>query len=207
MTAFSTLLGTQPILPIIQANSTEAGVAIATAMHKAGIHLVEVVLRTPASIDALIAIKKALPELCVGAGTITDPSLLTKSINAGSDFIVTPAVSPRLLDALTQSPIPVVPGVSNTADILLAKEFGFTEQKLFPASLCGGEQFLKAVSSVFADIRFCPTGGINEQNYQSYLALSNVIAVGGTWIAQSQWVHNKQFEKVTQACLQVLNNH
>ncbi|MBB1292156.1 bifunctional 4-hydroxy-2-oxoglutarate aldolase/2-dehydro-3-deoxy-phosphogluconate aldolase [Pseudoalteromonas sp. SR41-4] len=207
MTVFSTLLGNQPILPIIQANSSEEGVAIATAMYKAGIHLVEVVLRTPASLDALIAIKKALPDLCVGAGTITDQALLAKSLAAGSDFIVTPAVSPRLLDALSQSSVPVVPGVSNTADILLAKEYGFTEQKLFPASLCGGEQFLKAVSSVFADIRFCPTGGINEQNFKDYLALNNVMAVGGTWVAQSQWVQSKDYEKITQACLQVLNNN
>ncbi|MBB1471223.1 keto-deoxy-phosphogluconate aldolase, partial [Pseudoalteromonas sp. SG41-5] len=113
----------------------------------------------------------------------------------------------RLIDALSQSSVPVVPGVSNTADILLAKEYGFTEQKLFPASLCGGEQFLKAVSSVFADIRFCPTGGINEQNFKDYLALNNVMAVGGTWVAQPQWVQSKDYDKITQACLQVLNNN
>lgn len=204
MKTFSSLLGTQPILPIIQAASAQQGVAIASAMHKAGIHLVEVVLRTPASLDALIAIKQALPDLSVGAGTITDSSLLAQSIEAGSDFIVTPAVSPNLLAELAKCPVPVVPGVSNTADILLAKEYGFTEQKLFPASLCGGDKFLQAVASVFPDIGFCPTGGINSDNYMNYLALKNVLAVGGTWVAQPQWIAAKELDKITQACQQVL---
>ncbi|GAA78405.1 MULTISPECIES: bifunctional 4-hydroxy-2-oxoglutarate aldolase/2-dehydro-3-deoxy-phosphogluconate aldolase [Pseudoalteromonas] len=201
---FSALMASQPILPIIQANDEQQGIDIANAMYESGIHLVEVVLRTEQSINALKAIKHAIPNLIVGAGTVTSTHILDKALNAGADYIVTPAVSSKLLDALSSCEVPCLPGVSNTSDILLATEFGFNEQKLFPASLAGGQPFLKAVSSVFKDVRFCPTGGINQDNYQEYLALSNVFAVGGTWVANPQWVINKQWQLITQACLQVL---
>ncbi|MGL1956874.1 MAG: bifunctional 4-hydroxy-2-oxoglutarate aldolase/2-dehydro-3-deoxy-phosphogluconate aldolase [Colwellia sp.] len=200
MALFSTLLGKQQLLPIIQANDAAEGVNVARAMHESGINLVEVVLRTTASLEALTAIKSALPNLIVGAGTITNEKILNSAINAGADFIVTPAVSQKLLDKLIHCTVPVVPGVSNTADILMTREYGYVEQKLFPASLSGGEKFLSAISSVFQDVKFCPTGGINEQNYQDYLNLANVFAVGGTWVAKPDWVKNKQWEKITQAC-------
>jgi len=200
MTLFSTLLGTQKLLPIIQADTAEQGVNIATAMYEAGINLVEVVLRTDSSLAALTAIKNELPQLHVGAGTITNEEILSKSLDAGADFIVTPAISQKLLGHLSTCPVPVLPGVSNTADILLALEHGFIEQKLFPASLSGGTKFLSAVSSVFKEVTFCPTGGINAENHNDFLALNNVFAVGGTWISKQQWIDNKQWQLITQAC-------
>ena len=200
MTTFSTLLGEQKLLPIIQADTPEDGVNIAKAMHEAGITLVEVVLRTENSLLALSAIKSALPDLIVGAGTVINEELLSKSLYAGADFIVTPAISRSLLSHLTKCPVPVLPGVSNTADILLTLEHGFTEQKLFPASLSGGTNFLSAISSVFKNITFCPTGGINANNYEEYLALKNVFAVGGTWMSQQEWVYDQQWHLITQAC-------
>mgnify|MGYP005989842587 CR=1 FL=1 len=200
MKSFSKLMGEQNLLPIIQANSAEEGVNIANAMFKAGLRLVEVVLRTDASLEALAAIKKALPEIIVGAGTVTNEKILNKAINAGADFIVTPAVSEKLLGHLVNCPIPVLPGVSNTGDILLASEFGFTEMKLFPASLSGGAPFLSGVSSVFQNIKFCPTGGVTQTNKSEYLSLTNVFAVGGTWVARKDWVENEDWEAVFHAC-------
>lgn len=202
--AFSKLMAAQPILPIIQTNDPQQGIAIAKAMHSAGIHLVEVVLRSEQSLQALSAIKSALPDLIVGAGTVTNNDTLQNALSAGADYIVTPAVSPRLLDALASCDVPCLPGVANNADILLASEYGFTEQKLFPASLCGGMAFLKAVSSVFQNIRFCPTGGINADNFNDYLALNNVFAVGGTWVAAPEWVAQQDWQRITQACANVL---
>lgn len=204
MQSFSTLMGNQTLLPIIQADNAEQGVNIAKAMQAAGIKLVEVVLRTPQSLSALSAIKQALPELIVGAGTVTDEHILAKAIAAGSDFIVTPACSPKLLAQLAECGIPALPGVSNTGDILLAQEAGFSELKLFPASLSGGAPFLKAVGSVFQGIRFCPTGGVNADNQQEYLSLANVFAVGGTWVAKSDWVKAGDWAAITQACQQAL---
>jgi len=200
MSSFSALLGNQKLLPIIQADTVEQGVNIARAMHSGGINLVEVVLRTENSLAALTAIKAELPNLLVGAGTVINKSLLSKSLDAGADFIVTPASSAKLLTHLAECSVPVLPGVSNTADMLLATEFGFTEQKLFPASLSGGAKFLSAVSSVFQDVSFCPTGGINAQNSNEFLSLKNVFAVGGTWMSKQEWIQKKQWHLITQAC-------
>jgi 2-dehydro-3-deoxyphosphogluconate aldolase/(4S)-4-hydroxy-2-oxoglutarate aldolase len=200
MKSFSSLMGKQTLLPIIQANSVSEGVEIARAMSVAGIHLVEVVLRTAASLDVIKAIKKELPDLKVGAGTVIDADILKQALAAGSDFIITPTISSSLLTHLAQCDVPVLPGVSNSSDILLAREFGYSELKLFPASLSGGAPFLKAMGSVFSGISFCPTGGINEKNQQDFLTLSNVFAVGGTWIANPEWVADKNWSKITSAC-------
>lgn len=200
MTSFSSLMGSQTLLPIIQADTPEQGVNIAKAMAKAGLKLVEVVLRTEQSLAALKAIKEQVPELLVGAGTITNEVILKQAIDAGSDFIVTPAVSDKLLGHLTKCGVPVLPGVSNTGDILMAIEHGYTELKLFPASLSGGAPFLSAVGSVFQGIKFCPTGGVTEQNKGDYLSLNNVIAVGGTWVCPKDWVATGNWEAITDAC-------
>lgn len=200
MKSFKSLLGEQQLLPIIQADSVSVGNQIAQAMQAAGIKLVEVVLRTSASLDILKSIKEQFPDLTVGAGTVVDQAVLEAALQAGSDFIVTPAISPKLLVSLAELDIPVLPGVSNTGDILLARDMGFTELKLFPANLSGGHQFIKSVSSVFPDISFCPTGGVNESNQFDYLKLKNCFAVGGTWIAKPEWIQSGDFARVTEAC-------
>ncbi|NQZ90071.1 MAG: bifunctional 4-hydroxy-2-oxoglutarate aldolase/2-dehydro-3-deoxy-phosphogluconate aldolase [Colwellia sp.] len=200
MQKFSTLMAQQTLLPIITAHTVEQGVNIAKAMKNAGLSLVEVVLRTDASLEALSEIKKQVPGLIVGAGTVTSKERLEQAINANADFIVTPAVSDKLLTALTKSPIPVLPGVSNTGEILLAREYGYTEQKLFPASLAGGTKFISTISTIFDDVIFCPTGGITAENKHEYLTLNNVFAVGGTWISKPEWVEQKNWQAITNAC-------
>ncbi|MBD1389024.1 bifunctional 4-hydroxy-2-oxoglutarate aldolase/2-dehydro-3-deoxy-phosphogluconate aldolase [Neiella sp. HB171785] len=202
MNSFKSLMKDQQLLPIIQANSAEEGVQIAGAMRAGGIHLVEVVLRTEASIEALEAIKAAYPDMCVGAGTVISVDTLDKALAAGADFIVTPAISNSLLQALKACPVPVLPGVSNTGDILLASEYGFTELKLFPASLAGGAAFIKAMSSVFQQISFCPTGGVSADNRNDFLSLPNCFAVGGTWVAAKAWVEAGDWQAITDACAQ-----
>jgi len=204
MNSFSSLMGSQTLLPIIQADTVEQGVNIAIAMHAAGIDLVEVVLRTDASLDIIKQIKQELPHLYVGAGTVLNTHILTNALNAGSDFIITPASSATLLTALKDCEVPVLPGVSSSGDILMASEFGYSELKLFPASLSGGAPFLKAMGAVFNGISFCPTGGINADNKQDYLALNNVFAVGGTWVAPKQWVEANHWDLITSACKDAL---
>lgn len=151
-------------------------------------------------------IKQEVPELKVGAGTVINKEILAQALSAGSDFIVTPAVSSDLLSELTQCTVPVLPGVSNTGDILMALEFGFKEQKLFPASLAGGAPFLSAVSSVFREVSFCPTGGVSQNNKSEYLSLNNVFAVGGTWVAKKEWVKASDWQSITAACREALKD-
>ena len=201
MNSISSIMGTQKLLPIIQVDNESDGVAIAKAMYKANLRTVEVVLRSPKSAHAISAIKSELPNMVVSAGTIIDESSLEVALNAGADFIVTPAVTERLLSALTACGVPVLPGVSTVADIVLAREHGFREMKLFPASLSGGAEFIKAVGGLFKDTQFCPTGGVSAANYQEYLSLNNIFAVGGTWVAKPQWVASKNWQAITDACL------
>ena len=141
--------------------------------------------------------------MIVSAGTIVDEASLNVALEAGADFIVTPAVTEKLLSKLTQCGKPVIPGVSTVADIVLAREHGFRELKLFPAALSGGAGFLKAVGGLFKDTKFCPTGGISQDNYQDYLSLNNVFAIGGTWVAKTDWVVNQEWQKITDACAKV----
>ena len=200
MKSFQQLMANQVLLPIVHADSAEQGVAIAKAMKAAGIHLVEVVLRTPESLAALKAVKQAFPEMLVGTGTVTTAEILEQALEAGSDFIITPAISAKLVEKLAECEVPVLPGVSTVADILLAKEHGFTELKLFPASLSGGYKFIAAMASLFPDTIFCPTGGVNQNNKSDYLALANCFAVGGTWVAQSDWIKHGKWQNITEAC-------
>ncbi|MCJ8318598.1 MAG: bifunctional 4-hydroxy-2-oxoglutarate aldolase/2-dehydro-3-deoxy-phosphogluconate aldolase [Colwellia sp.] len=201
MKLFSSLMEKQTLLPIIQADTVEQGLETAKAMSAAGIGLVEVVLRTEASIDIIKVLKKELPNLKVGAGTIVNEEIYNQAIAAGSDFIITPTASAKLFEILDQSPVPVLPGVSDPASILLAVEFGYKELKLFPASLSGGAPFIKAMGSVFSELSFCPTGGVDSTNKYEYLNLNNVFAVGGTWVAKKEWVESKDWAKISAACL------
>ena len=196
-------MGGQTLLPIIQADNVEDGVAIAKAMSAAGLSTVEVVLRAENSAKCITAIKEVLPDMIVSAGTVVDKASLDTAINAGADFIVTPAVTESLLTMLVESGLPVLPGVSNVSDIVLAREHEFREMKLFPASLSGGASFLKAVGGLFKDTTFCPTGGVSPDNFHDYLSLGNVFAAGGTWVAKPQWVADKQWNLITEACSQV----
>ena len=202
MQSISSLMGKQSLLPIIQANNIDEGLHIAAAMEIAGLHSVEVVLRSEASLQALSEIKRAFPHLLVGAGTVYNTTILDAAVKAGADYIVTPTVTDSLLLALKNSGVPFIPGVQNMRDIAEVMEHGITEMKLFPAELSGGIAFLNAISSIFRHVKFCPTGGINAANKDAYLALANVFAVGGTWVVKPEWVKYGLWHKITAACLQ-----
>lgn len=190
----------QRLLPIIQADTVEQGIAVTAAMKKAGLSIVEVVLRNEQALALAKEIKATFPELTLGVGTVYNTEILDKAVNAGADFIVTPATTPKLTEALLSCGKPVLPGVSTLSDMATMLEHGITEMKLFPANIVGGIGMLKAVSSLFKEASFCPTGGVTADNLPEFLSQPNVFAAGGTWVTPKAAVANEQWDEITKAC-------
>jgi len=176
------LLRSFGILPILTVASVEQAQAQAEALLRGGLRGIEVTLRTPSALDAISKLKRALPELSVGAGTVLVPEQLRAAEDAGADFIVTPGTTEILREALAASLLPVVAGAATPTEILTLAQYGFRVAKLFPASAVGGTSMLKALLGPLADFQFCPTGGLGEAEAASYLALPNVACIGGSWM-------------------------
>lgn len=198
MSALSKILQGPALLPIIQADTPTEAVAIANAMYQGGIGSVEVVLRTAKALDCISAIRMHIPQLLVGAGTILSKADAQAAKNAGAQFLVSPASTPKLLQAMLDTDLPLAPGVSTPSEIALAIEMGLTELKFFPANLSGGAAMLKALSGIFQQVRFCPTGGISQQNLSEYLALKNVFVVGGSWVSPAKAVAEQDWALITE---------
>ncbi|MDH6233476.1 2-dehydro-3-deoxyphosphogluconate aldolase/(4S)-4-hydroxy-2-oxoglutarate aldolase [Mesorhizobium soli] len=182
------LLDGQPVIPVLKIDNVADAVPLARALAKGGLRAIEITLRTA---DALEAIRRVIGEVenaIVGAGTILDPRHFEQAAEAGSKFIVSPGVTRELLRAANDSPVPLLPGAITPGEIMTARDAGLDFLKFFPAEQAGGAAFLKALASPFAGIRFCPTGGVSAGNAASYLALPNVICVGGSWVAPDNLV-------------------
>jgi 2-dehydro-3-deoxyphosphogluconate aldolase/(4S)-4-hydroxy-2-oxoglutarate aldolase len=142
----------------------------------------EVTLRTSAALEAIRAIAAECPDTLVGAGTILSPRDIDAALAAGAKFLVTPGTSPDLRKALAAAPVPVLPGAVTISEMLTLAELGFRDLKFFPAGAAGGLEYLKSVAGPCPHLRFCPTGGVGPANMAAYLALPNVLAVGGSWL-------------------------
>ena len=177
------LLAASPVMPVIVIDRLENAVPLARALVAGGIRVLEVTLRTPVALDAVRAIRAAVPEALVGVGTVTTPAELDAAIAVGAAFALSPGASPRLLAGARASGLPFIPGVMTPSDVIAALEAGFDTMKLFPAQQAGGIGALKALAGPFPGVLFCPTGGIDAQSAASYLALPNVGCVGGSWLA------------------------
>jgi len=186
------------ILPVLIVESTEAALAVADALAAGGIHAVEITLRTPAAVAAIKAVKKARPDFSVAAGTVRTRADLEAVAEAGVDFAVSPGFTPALAAAAKQLGLPLLPGVCTPSEILAGIESGYECFKLFPAEAVGGQALLKAFASPFAGISFCPTGGIGPQNFLDYLALSNVLCVGGSWMVDPTFVRQERWNSIEQ---------
>ena len=177
------LLSLSPVMPVIVLERLSDAVPLARALVAGGIRVLEVTLRTPVALDAVRAIRNAVPEALVGVGTVTTVDELDRALAAGAAFGLSPGASPRLLEAARASGLPFIPGVMTPSDVLAAREAGFDTLKLFPAEQAGGLRLLRALAGPFPDVLFCPTGGIDAQSAASFLALPNVGCVGGSWLA------------------------
>ena len=195
--SLSSLMKGPALLPIIQADTAAQAVQIAKAMQQGGISAVEVVLRTQAALDGISAIRQQCPELLVGAGTVLSKTDADNCKNAGAQFLVSPASTPALLQAMIDTGLAMAPGVSTSSEVAMALEMGLTELKFFPAHLSGGTEMLKALSGIYQQVRFCPTGGIAQHNLADYLSLANVFVVGGSWISPAALVKAGEWQQIT----------
>lgn len=171
-----------PVIPVYAPAGVEEAVQVAGALVRGGLAVVEVVLRSAVALDALRAIVAEVPGAVVAAGTVLDPAQLEQARRAGAAFAVSPGATPRLLDAAREGVLPLLPGVATASDLMRGLEAGLDTFKLFPAEAIGGVGLLQAFAGPFPGVRFCPTGGITPRRAPDYLALPNVLCIGGSWL-------------------------
>lgn len=198
MSVFLSLLRTCPVIPVLTLDRVEDAAPLAVALKNGGLSVVEVTLRTPAALDAITAMKRAAPGLVVGAGTILRPTDLDAALSSGADFIVTPATTPALVAPLKSCGVPVIPGVATPSEILTRLDEGFSVLKLFPAEQYGGAATIAALAGPLPHAQFCPTGGIGRDKVASYLALRNVVGVGGSWIATNALISQGDWTAISE---------
>ena len=171
------------IIPVIEIDDAARAQGLAGALVEGGLEVAELTLRTPAALEALEAMKRAAPALKVGMGSIATPDDLRRALEAGADFLVSAGLTPALAGAAQAHNAPLLPGVMTPSELMAAVQAGFSILKFFPAEAAGGPAMLKAFAGPFADVRFCPTGGIGPERVAAWLALPNVLCVGGSWVA------------------------
>lgn len=182
------ILTTAPVIPVIVIDEVAAAVPMAKALVAGGLPVLEVTLRTEAALEAMRVMAAEVEGAIVGAGTVLTPDQLSAVEAAGAKFIVSPGASPNLLDAADDSPVPLLPGAVTASEAMTLLERGYRCQKFFPAEPAGGRHYLKSLSSPLPDISFCPTGGITAATAEAYLALPNVLCVGGSWVTPNDAV-------------------
>lgn len=206
LVAMKNLLKKTPVIPVITINHIDHVLPLAKALVSGGISLLEITLRTPIALEAIKLLKKKLPECTVGAGTITTTEQLLEVQSAGASFAVSPALSVDLIYAAKTINMPYLPGVCTPSEVLLAKQHGLGLLKFYPANVAGGVRMLRHFYSIFPTIKFCPTGGINQDNFNDYLTLPNVISVGGSWLASQDLIEKNKWDIINDSAKAVSNH-
>lgn len=191
-----TLLDLAPVIPVVVIDDADRAVPLARALLAGGLPAVEITLRTPCALDAIARIAAEVPDAVVGAGTVRTPADVDACVRAGARFLVSPGVTPALLDAMLGSGLPFLPGAATVSEVLALAERGLRELKFFPAEAAGGVAYLKALASPIPEVRFCPTGGIRPATAPEYLALPNVGCVGGTWLTPADALASGDYARV-----------
>lgn len=190
------LLKSLRVLPVLTCESVQQAVDASHALQRGGLKAVEVTLRTAVALEAIAAVKSALPEFVVAAGTVRNRADIKAVAKAGADFAVSPGFTDSIAAAAREEGLSYLPGVATPSEILHAAELGLNAFKLFPASAVGGLALLKALAAPLEGIVFCPTGGISGDNYQDYLALPNVVCVGGSWMVAPELLREGNWAEV-----------
>ncbi|WRB62486.1 bifunctional 4-hydroxy-2-oxoglutarate aldolase/2-dehydro-3-deoxy-phosphogluconate aldolase [Helicobacter pylori] len=194
------VLQISPIVPVVVIENIKDAVPLAQSLIEGGIHIIEVTLRSSCALEAIELIDKNVPKMCVGAGTILNPTQLEQAQNRGAEFLISPGLTIKLLEYAKKKDMPLIPGVSSSSEVMQALELGYNALKFFPAEYCGGVKLLNAFNGPFKGVKFCPTGGISADNMHSYLNLENVLCVGGSWLTPKNLIQNKEWDKITEIC-------
>jgi 2-dehydro-3-deoxyphosphogluconate aldolase/(4S)-4-hydroxy-2-oxoglutarate aldolase len=190
-------LDVSPVIPVVVIDDPGKAVPLARAFVAGGVAIIEVTLRTSRALEAVAAIAAEVPEIALGVGSVLTRAQLDESVAAGAEFLVSPGASPALLDRLAGAPVPVLPGVATVSEVLTALDHGLTELKFFPAGPAGGPSYLAAIGGPVPQVRFCPTGGVTQDNLLDYLSLPNVASVGGTWLTPRSLVDAEDWAGIT----------
>lgn len=192
------------LVPLVVLDDANDAVPLAKALVAGGIPVAEVTFRTAAGGDTIYKMAHEVPEIIVGAGTVHDVPHAREAVEKGAKFIVSPGLNPAVVKWCVDNNIDVLPGTVTPSDIETAMSFGLTVCKFFPAEVYGGVKTLKALAGPFGDIKFMPTGGVNENNMNDYLALPNVAAIGGSFMLPNKLVKAKQWDEITALCKSIV---
>lgn len=206
MTLFEQLSACR-FLPVVTAQDVDTTVLLASALSQGGMAGIEITLRTPAALECIAAVKAQHPGMLVAAGTVLAPGDAEAATAAGADFCVSPGISASLLEFTAKQDIDWLPGVASASDVMLGLAWGLHLFKLFPAVPVGGVALLKSLAGPFPDVRFCPTGGLNRDNFRDFLALDNVIACGGSWMVAPDLVAERKWETIEKLAREALAAH
>ncbi len=187
-----------PVIPVIVLHDVAHAVPMARALVAGGVRMLEVTLRTPQALACIEAIARAVPEAVVGAGTVRTRADALAAAQAGARFAVSPGYTSTLGQACRDAGLALLPVVATGSEILMAQEDGLSELKFFPAMQAGGPAMLKAWSGPFFDVKFCPTGGVTPDNAANFLALPNVVCVGGSWLVPPEALAQGDWARITQ---------
>lgn len=186
-----------PVIPVVTVTDVASAVKLSRALVAGGLPSIEVTLRTPVAMEAIRVIADEVEGALVGAGTVITTKQVEEVSATGAQFMVSPGFAPELLAAVEQSHLPLLPGVSSASEAMQLGEAGYTYLKFFPAGPAGGPNYLKSIGAPLPQFKFCPTGGIGLGNALDYLSLSNVICVGGSWVAPSNLVAAGDWDAIT----------
>ena len=189
-------LRTMKIVPVIVIDDSADAIPLGAALTEGGLPCAEVTFRTPNAAAAIARIAGEMPQMLVGAGTVLTPQQAARALEVGAKFIVAPGFNAAVVDHCLERGVPVYPGVCTPTEIEMALGKGLQVLKFFPAEAAGGLAFLKAVAAPYAGVEFMPTGGINLANLPPYLGFKPVVACGGSWIAPTEWIALKQFDRI-----------
>lgn len=196
MNSIEQIVDIAPVIPVLVLDDPDSALIVGEALLEGGLPVLEITLRTPAALECIRVLSR-LKGAVVGAGTVLSPDQLSASLDAGAVFAVSPGSTPRLVEAALRARVPYLPGVATASEAMALAELGLSHFKFFPAEGIGGTKHLASLASPLPQLRFCPTGGITQENARNWLSLPNVCCVGGSWVAPADAVRARDAKRIT----------